>query len=68
MSEREIDPTAAAGTLRVVQHAPMQREHERGPEHERAYEHVIDALCGAAGRIVNVSFAADGQPILNEYP
>jgi wyosine [tRNA(Phe)-imidazoG37] synthetase (radical SAM superfamily) len=53
---------------RIAREARMQSDGEPGPEHERIYEHVIDALCSAAGRIVNVSFSADGEPILTEYP
>jgi hypothetical protein len=68
MTEREPKSPVADRFVRVLRQAQMQSDHEPAPVPEPTYEDVIDALCGAAGRIVNVSFAADGEPILTEYP
>jgi hypothetical protein len=68
MSERETDATSAERSFRIAREAQTQSDRALGPEHEHSYEHVIDALCSAAGRIVNVSFSAVGEPVLTEYP
>jgi hypothetical protein len=68
MSERQTDTTAAGECLRGAQHAPVQSESAPAAAAERPYEHVIDALCSAAGRILDVSVAADGEPTVPEYP